>query len=46
MLTLAEINRDDERSLRIDRHEAEAAIPHVKFVRTSTNDHGADLRAD
>jgi hypothetical protein len=36
MLTPAEINRDDERSLRFD--DVRAAIPHVKFVRTSTND--------
>jgi hypothetical protein len=36
MLTLAEINRDDERTSRLDN--ARVVNPHVKFVRTSTND--------
>jgi hypothetical protein len=36
MLTPAEINLDDERSLRFDN--VRAPIPRVKFVRTSTND--------
>jgi hypothetical protein len=36
MLTSAEINRDDERILRLDN--ARAVNPRVKFVRTSTND--------